>query len=316
MLNLDTCKFCVWGFKNSYNTFRHILEAFYRALKFMGREVMWLDEGSDLSGIDFSNTFFISMEYAVRGMPKRKDCFYAIHNIESRAKEYLSGFPLLNYGLYVNSMNVDGWEELASDTFFHIQSWETYSSVVFRWATDLLPPEIEANKPNAVFRFGSREANFVGTAIEELTPFARACSENGLDFRVHSQVSIEENVRLIQRSYIAPAINIPWQTEVGYVPCRIFKNISYGQMGVTNNLAAYNLFKGRVVYNSDPYQLFYDARDQLVSISLKSLHELMDEVGKNHTYLNKISALLEAAKRMNNGLKYTPITIPDTRLKT
>ena len=33
MLNLDTCKWVVWGGKDMTNTFSHIQEAFYRALK-------------------------------------------------------------------------------------------------------------------------------------------------------------------------------------------------------------------------------------------------------------------------------------------
>src|ERR1700676_1040419 len=201
-------KFCVWGFKNSYNTFRHIHEAFYRALKMTGREVSWLDDQDNTSSLDFSNTFFISMNYAVQGMPRRRDCFYAVHNVEARAKEYLFGFPLLNYGLYVDSMNVDGWIALNEDTFFHRQEWDSYSSVVFRWGTDLLPHEIEANKPTKVFRNESLVCNFVGTAIENLAPFKRACEESGKDLKVYSGVSVEENIELIRKSYMAPAINI------------------------------------------------------------------------------------------------------------
>jgi len=111
---------------------------------------------------------------------------------------------------------------------------------------------------------------------------------------------VEENVRLIQESYIAPAINIPYQTEVGYIPCRIFKNISYGQFGVTNSSAVYDFFKGRVIYNSDPYRLFYDARERLPEVPLSLLHSLMDEVAKKHTYLNKIDALMKSARRMES----------------
>ena len=164
-------KFCVWGFKNSYNTFRHIHEAFYRALKITGKKVLWLDDQDDISSVDFSDTFFISMNHAVQGMPRRKDGFYAVHNVEKKAKEYLSGFSLLNYGLYVDSMNVDGWVKLGEDLFFHRQEWDSYSSVVFRWGTDLLPHEIEANKPTRVFQSESLMCNFVGTAIAELQPF-------------------------------------------------------------------------------------------------------------------------------------------------
>ena len=34
---------------------------------------------------------------------------------------------------------------------------------------------------------------------------------------------------LIQESIIAPALQTDWQVEHEYIPCRIFKNISYGK---------------------------------------------------------------------------------------
>jgi hypothetical protein len=304
-MKLENCNFCVWGFKSgAYNSFRHILEAFYRALKFRfpERQVLWLDAHDDISKIDFSNTFFISMEYAVKGMPLRTDCIYAVHNMEARAKEYTKGFLTINYGLYVNSMELpSNAVELSKDAFFFPQPWDSYDAVVFRWATDLLPHEIMANKPSKVFRDWSRDVNYVGTSVPELAPFAAACKESGINFKLvggfgGSPVSVEENVRLVQASYIAPAISLAYQIKVGYMPCRVFKALSYGQMCATNNPWANEIFRGKLIYNWDTRALFYDAREQLSRTTPETLHALMDEVAKNHTYLNKIDNLLDGAK--------------------
>ena len=59
-------------------------------------------------------------------------------------------------------------------------------------------------------------------------------------------MTIEENVKLIQESILAPAIQTDWQVENGYIPCRIFKNISYGKMGVTNNPTVNKLFNDKI----------------------------------------------------------------------
>lgn len=56
-------------------------------------------------------------------------------------------------------------------------------------------------------------------------------------------VSMEENVRLVQQAYLAPSVqgsqHLKHVDEQGvtkaYIPCRIFKNLSYGALGVTNN---------------------------------------------------------------------------------
>jgi hypothetical protein len=304
-MNLKTCNFCVWGFKSGqYNSFRHILEAFYRALKsrFPERQVSWLDAHDDISHIDFSNTFFISMEYAIKGMPLRSDCFYAVHNMEARSKEYTKGFLTINYGLYVDSMEIPSNAiELSRDTYFFPQPWDSYDAVVFRWATDLLPHEIMTNKPGKVFRDWSLKVNYVGTSVPEQAPFAAACKEGGIEFNLiggfgGSPVSVEENVRLVQSSYVAPAISLAYQNAVGYLPCRVFKALSYGQMCATNNSCANAFFKGRLIYNADPRALFYDAREQLNFTKPQALYALMDEVARDHTYLNKIDSLLAAAK--------------------
>ena len=303
MFNLDTCKFVVWGIKTGGNSFRYIHEAFYRALVHMGKDVQWLDQTEDISRIDFANTFFIGMNHALRGMPQRQDCFYAIHNVENQAKEYLSGLRYMNYGLYVSTMSIPANAiNLAKDTYFFPQGWEAYDSVVFRWGTNLLPHEIEANKPTDIFRKDSKVINYIGCSTGEwgdvLMPFGQAARENGITFRVLSDIDHDEHVRLIKESYMAPAINIKYQTDVGYVPCRVFKALSFGQMAVTNNEHATRLFGERLIYNPDPRELFYQAKEVLSQedIPVRTLHDLMDVVARDHTYLNKIDAILKSAR--------------------
>ncbi len=290
MIDLSKQKFCVWGFKNPpYDTFRHIHEAFYRALKFLGKNVSWLDARDDISGIDFSNTFFITQNNAVMrevgSIPLREDCFYAVHNNIQGGRERFEGLDVLPYGV-----RLAGIPEFDPNGL----------SVNIPWATDLLPHEIEANKPSTVFQSRSKVVNYVGSVWsvnrKEIDAFANACFDNGINFsQVQGGVSIEDNVRLIRESYMAPAI-VGSGHPVGYLPCRIFKNISYGQFGVTNSSYVNDLFEGRLVYNSDTYGLFFDARERLAKTPLSELHSLMDYVAKNHTYLNRIDTLIHGAR--------------------
>ena len=290
MIDLSKQKFCVWGFKNPpYDTFRHIHEAFYRALKFLGKNVSWLDARDDISGIDFSNTFFITQNNAVMrevgSIPLREDCFYAVHNNIQGGRERFERLDVLPYGV-----RLAGIPEFDPNGL----------SVNIPWATDLLPHEIEANKPSTVFQSRSKVVNYVGSVWsvnrKEIDAFANACFDNGINFsQVQGGVSIEDNVRLIRESYMAPAI-VGSGHPVGYLPCRIFKNISYGQFGVTNSSYVNDLFEGRLVYNSDTYGLFFDARERLAKTPLSELHSLMDYVAKNHTYLNRIDTLIHGAR--------------------
>lgn len=306
--NINTCRWIIWGAKRPYNTFGHIFEAFFRALKYLNKEVLWLEKDEDISQIDFNNTLFLSMNCVIQGMPQRKDCFYVIHNILGDTYlSYFDGLKLLPFGIHVSinkySSNV---MELAPQCFFEPGT----PSLSFRWGTDLLPHEIEANKPGRVFNSDSHIFNYVGTVDGEksyqLDNFVRACRENGIEYAQYGgfsggrTVSTEEHIQLVKDSYLAPAIQGMDQVNQGYVSCRLFKNISYGQMGLTYSKYAQELFDGKLIYNPDAYQLFYEAKERLQFMPLKELHDLMDEVAVKHTYLNKVDAIVKAIKILEN----------------
>lgn len=332
MFNLDTCQVVIWGFKNNYHTHSHIHEAFYRAFKHLGKQVLWFDQADELSGIEFSNTLFITDHEAAKidgywpwlkrkkyNLPLRDDCFYLIHglNDDEVLKQQLINYNnKLSWNVFHDYSRTHGMSEyprnkvgtpldgqiwLAEDTPFYPAA----KHMDFRWATDLLPDEIEKNKPSVVFHQHSKVIYWVGTVWHvnhaELNSFQKACEENDILFSPvgagqHGVVSIEENIRLVKESYMAPAISGTHHLTEGYAPCRIFKNISYGQYGITNNRRVQDIFGGKLIYHSDPYKLFYEAKDRLKDITVQQLHELMDEVANKHTYLNRIECIIKAIK--------------------
>ena len=169
------------------------------------------------------------------------------------------------------------------------------------WATNLLPHEIEENKKELMAHHDTDPCIYwIGTVgskkygnINELSPFIKACTENHIDFVQRCGVDTKENIRLIKQSYLAPAIVGAWQKEKGYIPCRIFKNISYGKMGVTNSLRVWELFEKKIVFCENTYQLFYDAENVSRTASNEEMHWLMDFVMEKHTYINRIETLLD-----------------------
>jgi hypothetical protein len=78
----------------------------------------------------------------------------------------------------------------------------------------------------------------------------------------------------------------------------MFKNISYGQFGITNNKRVNDIFGNKLIYNPDSYKLYYEAKERLASMQVTELHALMDEVAKKHTYLNRIDAVIKAIREL------------------
>jgi hypothetical protein len=296
-ISQENHKVVLWGWKDYSNTFHYIHYAYNKAFKYLGYDTYWFDNNTDVSNFDFKNTLFFTEGQVDKNIPLRNDCFYVLHNCYDEKYN-----PLFENGkaFRMQTYTDDALKYKTTKIDECIHADYEGKCIYFPWATDLLPHEVEANKPSKVFNNESKYVHWVGTIggerfgnIDQITPFKNACQVNGITFTNRMLVSNEENMRLIKESYMSPTIVGKWQHEVGYVPCRIFKNISYGQMGVTSSPRIYELFDHKVIYNDDTNQLFYDARNRLSTMLLAELHLLMDIVKEKHTYLNRIKTVLD-----------------------
>lgn len=298
-------KVIIWGHPLHSHTHSYIHEAFYRAFKYLGYEAYWASSLDEIKNIDLANTLFITEGQVDAEMPKRHDCYYILHNTN------FANYQELFLQNRCISLQVYTHDCLPYVTEKHDEC--IYSNVVEKmifmpWATDLLPYEIDKKKQECSMATEKLSLiNWVGSIggglfgnEPELEGFRRACSESGIEFKRVINASRDETINLIATSLMAPAIQGAWQCEKGYIPCRIFKNISYGQWGMTNNKTVSDLFKDKVVYNTDTYQLFYDAQKYIEDTPVSELYELMDFVKDNHTYINRIETLLAFMKKALN----------------
>ena len=121
------------------------------------------------------------------------------------------------------------------------------------------------------------------------------------------KISPEQNVDFVRKAYLAPTLVGQWQCDNGYIPCRIFKNISYGQFGITNSEAVYTLFNKKIVYNEDCHQLFYDAIEYAKNLDINDLYDQMDFVKNKHTYINRIDTLIWFLALVFNQYNYKSV---------
>lgn len=290
-------KVVIWGHKLHSHTHSYIHNAFFRAFVSLGYDTYWFDDKDSVENFDFSNALFITEGQADGGIPLRDDSKYILHNCTSDKYSALPKRNRICLQVYTDDvLNRSGHVKVAPCIYYDLEG----RCVYMPWATDLLPGEIEnmklkarsVKKSNKVFWVGTVGGGFFGNE-DQIKPFIKACVQNNVKFVKRTHVSVEENVLLIMSSYMAPTIVGAWQQEKGYIPCRIFKNISYGQMGVTNSPRVNELFEGRIVFNTDTYQLFFDAQKKIKETSVRELEDLMDFVKEKHTYINRIETLLD-----------------------
>ena len=187
----------------------------------------------------------------------------------------------------------------------------TYEAIYIAWATDLLPNEIQFED-----RFIEPETPpvtyFIGTMgrgnVHDIQRFADACVHKGISIVHHdpwrNPISFKEAQELVQRSIVCPDIRGSGDPDkirmgetgtchksIGYIPCRLFKNISYGKLGMTNCLRLKELFGDLVVLETDEAKMVevYLEKSKDKDFILKQ----MEWVKEHHTYVRRIQDLLK-----------------------
>lgn len=291
-------KVVIWGHKLHSHTHSYIHEGFFRAFSELGYPTYWLDNSDDVSQIDFSNALFLTEGQVDGKIPLRADALYVLHNADARKYQ---GFRIVNLQVYrEDSISFQSCEKIEECIYYDVSGKCLY----IPWATDLLPKEIEEMEAKLPSIKKEREIWWVGTLndgsygnLSEIAPFQEAAEENDIPFFVSDvwvhPISDEEHRDLIASSYLAPTIVGSWQKKTGYIPCRIFKNITYGQMGVTNSFRVWKLFQEKIVYHPNTRMLFFEAEKALATHTLEKQIELMEFIKNHHTYLNRVATLLD-----------------------
>jgi hypothetical protein len=290
-------KVIIWGHKLHTHTHSYIHYGFYKAFKHLNYNVYWFDKddmnNDEFKNFNFDNCLFITEGQVDSCIPINNSSIYILHNCN--IEKYKDIEKKFNLQVITKS-------DLEKYKFDKIDIASYYHSdlLMMCWATDLLPDEINKNilkvKTNNII---SKDIlNFIGMPLYPWDEVLKWCNNNNIIYNSFggfnkTNVSSEKNMELIQESILAPAIQEKWQVDNGYIPCRIFKNISYGKMGLTNNLFVNDfLFQGKLLYNKDILKLMDMGIEYNNNNHNELLIELMESVRDNHTYINRIQSIL------------------------
>lgn len=235
----------IWGLKNVYHTHRHIHKAFYENAKKLGYKTLWLEDVKSNQRFIKPNDLIISAEVSGKmvkekksiddyHLPLRDDVWYCLHNYQDIFKKLISKERVLNLAVYRSNEIESDFLKIDPCRFFDSKTKTLYQP----WGTDLLKEEFKRpifNKNKFVFWIGSIWNNSRNEGnIEAIDDLKNSLKKFNLKFIRLRFIPDFLNIFFIRRSRIAPAIAGNYQVEVNYLPCRVFKNISYGQLGITN----------------------------------------------------------------------------------
>lgn len=310
----------VWGHKLHSHTQSYVHYGFYRAFKALGYETLWLDNSDDVSDMVFDNCIFVTEGQVDAKIPLNKSCKYIVHNPN---EERYEGLHKINVQIWHNQIQGQpipnthpSFSSRRNELLLRTSPYTNISkdTVWQPWATDLLPHEIDLS--TARNEMDNRECVWVGTYGDrtseyqntvELDLFFDECRKNDIKVTIINPwvnpLSPKENRELVNKAFLAPAIQGPWQVARGYTPCRFFKNISYGHMAITNNPWSSQVFEYKfrdeflptesLVHDRDPVALFHKAIEfKNDPKAVDKIKYLMNEIKTKHTYVHRLQTLL------------------------
>lgn len=322
-------KVIVWGFKPTKdgiykNTVGYVWNGFYRGFKALGFETYWFSDDDYDPLFDYSNSIFIAEAWDSKNIPIEKSSIYYVHcaydpaKYVGKVKKFIDlryNQKFMNHPNYIFTRNKEEDVKLGPCCYYqestnkviHLKNGfvdydiQDYDKVYTNWATDLLPNEMNEDD---IYLERENVVVFLGTVydgqytnIPELQEFVEVCEKNNVSFLVNpysygsDQISIEEYVSTYKRSLFGLDLRGKDNRETGYIPCRVFKNASYGLLSTTNSEEICKEMEGHCVYNSSVTQLFYDAMNK--RNDLEFVKKSFMYVKENHTFINRCSDILK-----------------------
>lgn len=290
-------KIVIWGLRKKFHTHRYIFQGYYETLKKLGIPVLWVeDEKKNAVSIE-KNDLVLSAEVQGKMVPEklrfedyhlpvRSDVYYCLHNYKESYIKNISPDKLLNLQVYVKT--AEKYSKIKEGVHFDVNSRTIYQP----WGTNLLPDEFKKpvfSRSKFVFWVGSVWNNAQNQGnINEINKLIEILKEHRLQFKKVRFVPDFLNIFLIRNSRIAPAIAGRAQVEMDYLPCRMFKNISYGQLGFSNVEKFNQIFRDFTVYDRNIEIM----TEKVLSLTKEDYTDLVghqQEVCKNYTYVQHLN---------------------------
>lgn len=305
-------KIVIWGHPLHSHTHSYIHEAFFKTFKFLGFEVNWFHDNDFPSDFDYSNTLFITEGFADSYIPLNKTSTYVVmYPPNPRKYQDVKRFIELrliaeNFRDHISNYSFKKKLNEKVSEFFYLgknisnekENFQ-YDVVYTHWATNLLPNEFNFSD---VYFPRKKIINFVGTisknGINEnysnFKPFVAQAKARGIHFSHYNPwknpVSSEKAKELVQESLVGVDIRGSLHLKQKLVTCRVFKNVSYGQFGLTNSYAIYEAMNGLIGFSENTAELLEVGLKNRYNYNL--IKSAMTFCKQNHTYVNRCKDLM------------------------
>ena len=316
-------KIVIWGYPLHSHTHSYIHAAFYKAFTHMGYETYWFHDGDYPKDFDWNDCVFWTEGFADKNIPLNKTSTYFVHvcpnprrYIDAGVKKFIDvrynhlwhKDHCYEYTLDKSKVEKVGpccYYQKATDRRVQVLNdyhgyWiDDYDKFYVTWATNILPEEFDFTdinfpRENKIYFSGNVSPSGRCENASKFAPFIDECKKNGVEWiqndPFNNPLSEEEVISRTKKSILGVDIRGPEHIRNGYVPCRVFKSMSWGHLGTTNSPEVYKELEGHCILQEDTRQLFHDAMAK--KDDLKFIEEGMKYVQEYHTYINRVNTIM------------------------
>jgi len=315
-------KVIIWGHPLYSHTHSYVHESYYKTFKHLGYETYWFHDKDYPKDFDFNNCLFIGEGFADKEIPLNETSCYLIMYCPSPEKYKNVGryidvrMTAVDFKDHIQEYSVDKTkvekvgpgcyfdpkknEKVRIKNDYHDYEMDDFDKLYISWASNLLPEEINFDdmylpRENKIYFCGSVSPQGICENMSNFTPFMEECKKNKIDFTINNPwtnpLPTSEMMKYVQKSILGVDIRGPQHLKQRLLTCRVFKNISYGHLGMTNSEEMYNELDGNCIYNPNTRELFYDGMRNRENYEL--IKKGMMFVKENHTYVNRIKSILK-----------------------
>ncbi len=288
-------KIVIWGLKSELHTHRYIHKSFYETLQKLKIPSIWVDDTIENNTLINKDDLVFAMTHTVVNIKYRKDVVYCLHNVENKP----TNITYLDLQIFYNgALEKSNLEQLEASTFFHKETKMLYQP----WGTDLLPGEFMP----PIFNANSQHVYWVGSIwnnkynqgnLEEMKQLKETLKKRQLQFVHKENVSLSDNIQFMRQSRITPAIGGEFQVKVNYLPCRFYKNISYGCLGMSN-IEFLNSYNFGMKNTKDISSLLDNALQLNETSYLEVIKQQQHYTELHHTYVSKLIMIFESLNKL------------------
>ena len=292
-------RFVIWGLKKPNHSHFFIHSGFYTTLKKLDISVVWFENTIANNVNLIKDDFIITADVSISNLQITDAFNYCFHNVPSSLTENLSTNKYIKLQVLTNDaysrfgdfynreFNLEGASYFTKHDSTLYQSWGTPSI-----ASEFSTPKYVSYKKHEFF-IGSIWNNQLNQGnMDAIQLYEGLLKDFRIKFIQTRGCSEFFNRIYIRNSAIATSVVGDWQRINGYTPCRVFKSIAYGRLGIINSHSSVNQYPW-LVGNESINELLENVLSMSESMYL-NLVRLQQDFLVKETYQCKLSNMLKA----------------------